>query len=370
MALTVWAVDSGRVRRGHLVPLECSVVLRDADVGTFQVTTVLDDLGALVGDGWRVVVQDGSVTILSGPITSRSPDPLNGTLVLEGVSDLVHVRDKIVFPDPSRAGDAQTADAYYKRSGVAETVIRDMVHANAGTGIHSSRTRYGGFTVTTSRGRGSVVRTNLRYKNLLEESRALARLGGVTFDAVQEEGANIVFRFRVPVDRSRSVRFSERNGGVSEASFSLDAPSATTVFVAGQGEGAARNIIARSRATSWGRSIEVFKDQRDTDDAAELDQSATEQLDEGAAGAGAQFSVTEVPGLVFGADYALGDTVTVEAGHLTISEPVRAVELTWDGHGREATLTLGDHDQADNKTPAWVKRIKKLDARVRGMEVR
>ena len=370
MPLVVWAVDPDRVRRGHLQVLDCSAVLRDADVGTFQVTTVLDDLGAQLGDGWRVVIQDEAGTLLSGPITSRNPAPLDGTLMLDGVSDLVHVQDKVVLPDPSRAGDAQTADAYYKRSGAAETIIRDMVHENAGTGIHSSRTRYAGFTVTTSQGRGSTVRTNLRYKNLLEESRALARLGGVTFDAIQEESTNIVLRFRVPVDRSRSVRFTERNGGVTEASFSLDAPTATTVFVAGQGEGAARNIISRSRATSWGRSIEAFKDQRDTDDAAELEQSATEQLDEGAAGAGAQFSVTEVPGLVFGVDYALGDTVTVEAGHLTISEPVRAVELTWDEHGREATLTLGDHDQADNKTPAWVKRIKKLDARMRGLEVR
>lgn len=370
MALTVWAVDSGRVRRGHLSVTECSVVVRDADVGTFQVTAELDDLAALVDDGWRVVIQDGQQTILSGPVTSRAPDPLDGVIVLGGESDLVHVRDKIVFPNPAAAGNAQTADAYYKRSGPAETVARNMIDENAGAGIHSSRTRYDGFTVAASLGRGSTVTTNLWYKNLLEESRALARLGGVTFDAVQEESADIVLRFRVPADRSRVVRFTERNGGVTDASFSLAAPTATTVFVAGQGEGTARNVITRSRATTWGRSIEVFKDQRDTDDAAELDQSATEQLDEGEAGAGAQFSVTEAPGVVYGTDYALGDTVTVEAGRVTISEPVRAVELSWDGHGREATLTLGDHDQADDRTPKWVKKWKTLDARVRGLEVR
>ena len=370
MSLVVWAVDPSRVKRGHLAVTGCSVVVRDADVGTFQVTARLDDLAALVGDGWRVVIQDGQETILSGPITSRAPDLLGGVIVFDGESDLVHVRDKIVFPNPSAAGDAQTADAYYKRSGPVETVVRNMIHENAGAGIHSSRTRYGGFTVAASQGRGSTVTTNLRYKNLLEESRALARLGGVTFDAVQEESSDIVLRFRVPVDRSRSVRFAERNDGVTDASFSLAAPTATTVFVAGQGQGTARNVIARSRATTWGRSIEVFKDQRDTDDAAELEQSAVEQLDEGEAGAGAQFSVTEAPGLVYGTDYALGDTVSVEAGRVTISEPVRAVELSWDGHGREATLTLGDHDEADDKTPAWVKRIKKLDARLRSLEVR
>ena len=174
MALTVWAVDPSRVRRGHLSVTDCSVVVRDADVGTFQVTAVFDDLAALVDDGWRVVIQDGQDTILSGPITSRAPDPLDGVIVLGGESDLVHVRDKIVFPNPAAAGNAQTADAYYKRSGPAETVVRNMVHENAGAGIHSSRIRYGGFTVAASLGRGSTVTTNLRYKNLLEESRALA----------------------------------------------------------------------------------------------------------------------------------------------------------------------------------------------------
>lgn len=370
--LTVWAVDPDRVRRGQMVPLDCTVVLRDADTGTFTVTVPDDDLAGRVRDGWRVLIQEDGVTVVSGPVEEVAPDLADQSVTFAGVSDLVHLDDKLVLPDPGRAPGAQTADAYYKRSGAAETVIRDMVHANAGTGIHSSRERYPGFTVTSSQGRGSSVTTNLRYKNLLEESRKLARLGGVTFDAVQEEDSRIVLRFRVPRDRSRAVRFTDRNGGVTDGSYSLAAPTATTVLVAGQGEGADRNIIVRSRDTTWGRSIERFKDQRDTDEADELEQSATEQLDEGQAGAGASFTAVEAPGLVCGIDYELGDTVTVELGPVTVTEPVRAVEIAWDGYGRTVALTLGDHDQADDKTPAWVKYIKKLDleARVRSMEVR
>lgn len=367
--LTVWAVDPNRVRRGHLVPASCTVVLRDADVGTFSVTVPDDALAARVRDGWRVLIQEGDATLLSGPVTGVEPDVAEKTVTFAGVSDLVHVADRLTYPSPALPGGQQTSDAYYKRTGPAETVIRDMIHANAGAGAIAVR-RADGFTVTTSQGRGATVSVNTRYKNLLEESRVLARLGRVTFDAVQEQDGRIIARFRVPVDRSRSVRFTAGNGGVTGGSYSLAAPTATTVLVAGQGEGAARNIIERSRATTWGRRVEAFKDQRDTDDAVELEQSATEQLDEGAAGAGASFTVAETPGLVYGADYQLGDTVTVELGAATISEPVRAVELSWDGHGRTAELTLGDHDQADDKTPAWVKRIKNLDARVRGMEVR
>ena len=375
MSLAVWAVDPGRVRRGHLALVgEVSVVVRDADVGSFQVPVALDDdLTARVGPGWRVIVQDGEETVLSGPITSIEPDLVQREVVLGGVDDLVHLRDRIVYPDPTRPAEQQTVDAYYKRSGmsgnVAHVLIRDSLASNAASNALPSR-RVPNSAVGSGAGLGVATSTNLRYQELLASVRSLARLGGFTFSCLQERDNRIVVRFRAPVDRSRSVRFTERNGGVEEGRYALAAPTATDAIVAGQGQGAARTILHRTRATDWGRRIEVFKDQRDTDDQAELEQSATEQLDEGQAGASAQFTVVESPGLRYGADYQLGDTVAVEVGSLTITEPVRTVELTWDGHGRTATLTLGDHDQADDKTPAWVSKWKNLDARVRSQEVR
>ena len=100
MALTVWAVDSGRVRRGHLVPLECTAVLRDADVGTFQVTVpASDELSRRMGPGWRVVIQDDDQTVLSGPLTEVSESVADSTRTLTGVSDLQHVQDRTLFGD-------------------------------------------------------------------------------------------------------------------------------------------------------------------------------------------------------------------------------------------------------------------------------
>lgn len=368
MSLAIWAIDPNRVRRGQLAPSACTAVLRDADVGTWQVTVPDDNRSAQIGAGWRLIIHDGETTV-SGPITSIAPDLAERTVTLVGVDDLVHLRDKQNYPDPTQSPEEQTS-AYWVRSGPAARVIDELVYRNVGSGALAAR-RVPGFTLAVAQGGnlGATVSANLRLKNVLEEARALARLGGVTFSAAQE-GSQILFRFRVPADRSRSVRFTGQNGGVTEGSYVLAAPTATTVLVAGQGEGAARTIIERSRPSSWGRSIEVVKDQRDTDDAAQLEQSATEQLDDGAAGAGATFTVTESPGRRFGTNFFLGDTVSVDLGAATISEPVRAIELNWDGHGRTATLTLGDHDQADDKTPAWVSRIQRLDARVRGMEVR
>lgn len=366
--LTVWAIDPGRVRRGMLVPLSCTAVLLDADVGTFQVTIPADDpLSQRVVEGWRVLIQDDGDTILSGPIESITGELGDDTRGLTGVSDLVHVQDRRTYPTPNQEATSQTAEAKYKATGPAETVIRDLIHANVGTGAIVSR-RQDGFTVTASESRGATVSAETRFEPVLEHARKLARLGGVTFDAVQEQDNRIVCRFRVPVDRSRAVRFSQPNGGLSTGSYGLAAPTATVAIVGGMGEGTYRNIRQYTRATSWGRRVETFVDQSSSDDDTELKQAGTEALDEGAEGATASISVNESPGRRFGTDFFLGDTVTVELGAATISEPVRQVALTWDGHGRTAELTLGDHESADDKTPKWFTKIKKLDARLRAKE--
>lgn len=368
--LTVWAVDPARVRRGHLVVSECTAVLRDADVGTFQITVPSsDDLSQRMVAGWRVVIQEDGVTVLSGPVTEVGEDTQSRDRTLTGVSDLVHVQDRILFGDPSKVWTQQTAEGKYSRSGPAETVIRDLVHANVGTGAVTAR-RQDGFTVATSQGRGALVKVNDRDKRILDVIRPLARSGGVTFDAVQEEDSRIVFRFRVPTDRSRSVRFTAQNGGLDEGSYKLVAPTVNAALAAGQGTGTYLNRREYIRATTWGRRVEEFLDQTSTDDDPEIKQAADELLDEGREGATASITAQEVPGLRFGTDYFLGDRVTAEFDGATVSEPVRQVELAWDGHDRTAALSLGDHDSADDRTPKWVARIKKIEARQRSQEVR
>lgn len=367
--LALWAVDEGRVRRGQLEPLECSAVVRDMDVGTWSVSVSDDDLARQVAAGWRLIIVDDGDLIMSGPVLTFGADLAADAVVLSGVDDLSLIADRVTYPDPSASAESQTAAAYYRRTGPAETVVRDMIHLNAASGAIVAR-RAAGLSVAASQGRGSSVSTNLRYNNLLAEARALARLGGVSFTAEQDLGTQISVRFRVPQDLSRQVRFTRQNGGLTGGSYELTAPTATDVLVAGQGEGTARTIKEYSQASSWGRRIELFKDQRDTDDADELAQAGAEALAEGAAGASATVEASEVPGLKFGADFQLGDTVSAEFGAATISEPVRSAEISWDGHGRTVKLKLGDHESEDDQSPAWVKHVRNLSARVRGLETR
>lgn len=368
--LTVWAVDPQRVRRGYLVPLECTAVLRDADVGTWQLTVPAnDDLSRMFTSGWRTILQDSGQTVLSGVVDTISNDSTAQAFTFTGFSDLQHVQDRGLYADPTKAWTAQTAEGKYVKSGPAETIIRDIVHLNVGTGAVTAR-RQDGFTVTTSQGRGTTVKVNDRDKKVLDVIRPLARSGGVTFDAQQENDNRIIFRFRVPVDRSRSVRFTERNGGLVEGSYTLNAPTMNVALASGQGTGTYLNRREYVRTTTWGRRVEDFVDQTSTDDDTEIKQAADEALDAAREGASASIKAQEVDGLRFGTDYFLGDTVTVEFDGVTVSEPVRQVELTWDGHGRTVSLTLGDHDSADDQTPKWVNKFKALDKRLRAQETR
>ena len=363
--LTVWAVDPGRVRRGHLSPLECSVVLRDCDVGSWTVTVEDDDLARRVVEGWRLIIVDDDL-VVSGPVLRFGTDVAERSVTLEGVDDMIHLADRLVYPDPQASAESQGSEAYYRRSGPAETVIRNMIFYNAGQAALVDRRA---LVVASTAGRGATVSTNLRFKNLLEECRSLARLGGVQFMVVQEWDNRIVCRFRVPQDLSRRVRFTPQSG-LAAGSYSLAGPTVTHVVVAGQGEGTARTLIERSQSSSWGRRVEQFQDRRDTDDLADLEQAGAETLADGAEGATAQVEVQEVPGCRFGTDFLLGDTVTAEFGAATVSEPVRQVELSWDGHGRTVSVTLGDHESDDDQSPAWVRYVRDLNSRVRGLETR
>lgn len=366
--LTVWAIDPAGKRRGQAIPLSAQAVLRDCDVGTWAMTFAQDDPTArLFNAGWGIYGTDG-LTAFSGPATKVGQE-IDGTpsIVMSGITDLHRLADRIVYPNPTKTISTQD-EARYERSGPAERVIQDMVHANVGASALLPR-RSPRFA-SLSEGRGATVSVSARLTSVLEVARGLARLGGLTFDVVMESDGIARMRFRVPRDLSRAVRLTADNGGATSGTYTRAAPTCTAAIVAAQGEGAERNIYEQTSTDSWGRRIEVLKDRRDTSDTSVTDQAGTEALAAGAPSATAAFEAQEVEGAVFGRDYLLGDTITIDPGGLLITEPVRAVDITWDGHGRSVRLTVGDHEQADDSAPAWYSRVTDLDARLRSLEAR
>lgn len=366
MSLVVWAVDPGRVRRGHLDVLECTAIPREMDIGTWTVTVKDDGLSRRISEGWRVLIVDGD-TRLSGPVLTYGADHGEKTFTFSGEDDLFHPASRIVYPDPSRGAEQQSGDAYYRRSGLSGPIVQTLLRESLGDVAIPSRV-LPGFAAGTAAGLGASTTTNLRYKNLLEEARALGRAGGFTFTIGQEQDNRIVARFRATRDLSRRVRFLDRNRGLVGGSWSLTGPAVTSVLVAGQGQGAARTIKEHTAPSEWGLRVEQFRDRRDTDDPAELEAAGVDTLAEGAGGASATVETTEPEGLRYGTDFLLGDRVTVDFGRAQIVEPVRAVELSWDGFNRTAKLTLGDHSTDEDQDPAWVKHVRSIGRRLRGLE--
>lgn len=367
-----WAVGPDRVRYGQLEVLEWSAVLRDCDEGTWTMALADDDLSREVVEGWRIIATEDGQTVFSGTVLSYGGDVGDESLTIFGIDDTALLGFRVTYPDPTKPAEQQSDAAYYRRTGPAADVINDMVWRNVlGGAMPARRISPSATSPAGGGGLGSAVTANLRYKNVLEESRTLARLGGVTFEASQDEGSDrIVLRFRVPEDLTDWAWFSRGDGGgLTGGTYSLAAPTVTNVLVAGQGQGTARTIKEHAAAPSaWGLRIEQFQDRRDTDDPAELEQAGTETLAEGAASASATVEVEEVPGLVYGIDYRLGDIVRVDFGRAQIDEPIRAVELNGDPFGRAVKLTLGDHATEDDNNPVWDKQIRALARRLRGLE--
>lgn len=367
--LTIWALDPSSTRRGMLTPTAIQAVIKEMDTDTYIVEIDSSNhLANRITIGWSLIIDDGTIRI-SGPITELETDitATTSTLTIHGVGELHRLADRLIYPNPAQEASKQTR-ARYTDKGPAETVIKTLVNASAGpTALPARRTK--DFTVPATRGSGKVVTISERFSNLLEEARSLARLGGITFSAVRADDNTVPFMVRVPADLSRQIRVAPETGGASTGTVGLAGATVTAAIVAGRGEGVERYIDERT-APGSSRRIEVLKDRRDTDESDAVAQAADKLLEDGAETGKATIKVVETPQRRLGQHFQLGDTITVQLGSTTVSKPVRSAKITWDGFGREVELTIGDNESADDNTPAWVKEVKKLDTRLRGLEAR
>lgn len=359
--LTVTAIDTAGKPRGQLTPLTAVAVLRDNGVGTWEATAdITDPLATLVTPGWSLVFQDETVRI-SGRISGIKSvvDTHHRTLSLTGLSENHRLADRIIYPNPAQPATGQDK-ARYEANGAAETVLKDLVNLNAGTGALPAR-RSPSFEVEPTEGRGTETVISERFSNLLEVAGRIADTGGISFSTVREDSGKIVLRTRTRRDLSRQYRFE------ATGEFFQEAPKANTVIIAGQGEGADRTLYEKvSQEPSWGHRVEVLKDRRDSDDTAVLVSSADEALEENGAKNGASLKVSESQDVLFGKHFNLGDTITVQLAGVSISEPIRTAEITWTPYGRDVELGVG----AADKAPRWSQRIKDLDTRLRSLESR
>ncbi|QJD49833.1 minor tail protein [Microbacterium phage AvGardian] len=358
---TVEVRDRNFVRQGQIAPEYTDLKFVDVHNGVGSWELKLPDehplLPALKAKGSGIVVtehwMEGAVhkyRTFSGrmrtAVLSQSAEDPAGTWVISGVDDNIVAAATRVYPDPAHAADAQ-ASAYWELSGAAETVMKNAVLLNAGSGAIVAR-RYPWLTVPASTNLGGQVKCSSRFDVLGDLLTSLGTAGGLGWE-FRQVGAGVTFSVYVPQNKTGEIRLDIRNGGISSNELGFTAPSASEVLVLGQGQGEQRTVLrvasaaATAEATAWGLRWEQVKDQRNTDDPVELQQAGDEILaEQGATVNSLKVVPSDSPGMRLGRDWYRGDRITVVVDGQETTAVVTQVAVSISSAGVIRQATVGD----------------------------
>jgi hypothetical protein len=352
--ITVEVRDKNLVRRGVIRPEELDLELTDNfnNLGSWKLTLASEHplCDTLRTPGSGVIVTGPDDVLMSGPMVksefSSTPTDPDGTVSFEGVSDTVCLADALAFPQPSNPDGASQTEAHDVRSGKVETVMHAYVNANIGPSAPAAR-RKTGLIMGTDGARGPIINQSARFPvlgNLLTEIALLGKLG---FRVVQR-GANLVFETYAITDRTAFVRLDVRNGTLS-----------------GQKVDNAESIAAEA---DWGRRIEQFIDQRNTDDWTELQQAGDEALeDAGFTAINVQVVPMEDSQARFGKEWGLGDSLVVIVDDQELKSVVTGYVMKANRDGFQLGALLGDATGFDANA-ALNKRVTNTETRLSNLE--
>lgn len=380
--LTVEVRDKNLTRVGLIRPEELilSVDSLANNVGTWQLTLPVEHSLALPlsSPGAGLIVTLGNDVLMSGPMTTptrtaTSADPA-GTLTVQGVSDDITLADALAFPQPSNADPATQTVNNDARTGPAETLMHAYVTANIGPSAPAAR-RNARLVMGPNLARGASIHKVARFIVLGTLLEQLATPAGLGFRVVQR-GSNLQFETYQVADRTKTIRLDVYNNSLSSQKVAVSAPSVTWALVAGQGEGTARQMYVRTNTeataaqAAWGRRIERFIDQRQTDDVDALKQAGDEALaDGGFTGVNVQVVAMDDATMVYGRDWFLGDRVTVVVGTGEVTSNVTGFRLRADRSGVRLGALLGKRSEF-NEDAAQNARLGDLERRVSYLEAR
>lgn len=357
-----------------------TLVQRRNDVGTWTLVTsspedaqalspVVDAAGDIVQPRGVIIRRDdgtgGQITVASGwcdglPNVVQSNGRTEWTFT--GWDDTVLLADTECWPLPSAPVTAQT-DAYDVRTGPRSNRIRDYWIVNV-----ENRLAIPGAVGGNQLNLGSTGTSRARFRNLLELAQEIA--GRETNFAVrQRDSDRALFLFQgLPIDKRLAVQFSPQLGTVHGWSYTATPAEATRVVIGAGGEGAARGFreyVNGAEEASLGgvRKIERFKDRRDLDITnpepgddwlAEAAEDAAEFLEENRSRATFTIDATDMQGMRYGTDFAVGDLVRAYIDTDNDGQPVGLVDdlieeatVTWSSQGERVDVRIGSLDDLD-----------------------
>ncbi|MFE4991433.1 siphovirus ReqiPepy6 Gp37-like family protein [Streptomyces mirabilis] len=355
--------------------ISLTIIPRFNAVGSFVLDIAADSPKAhLLVPGNGLVIRRGADVLMSGPIREpnwkrSNSDGGDGTLTVNGVDDLTLLTGTTCWPTPTAAPGSQT-DSVYKISGVvAETAMRALVNLNIGPGAQAAR-KVSNLTLATDGLHGAAVNKQVnQFDRLLDVLQDIAKTAGLGFRIVQV-GANLQFQVYVPADLSASAKFSFGLGNLTDASYSVTAPTCTKAVVVAGGSPSPRvvSVTTRADAAFPGPWIEQFVDLTSVDTAstdltAQMTQAADGALTSGAAQGNLTMTPIDTPRLQFGRDYTVGDRVSCQVKDDFFADVVREVSISFDAQGGYlAKAVIGSSDGTNNqdalaRTYAYISRI-------------
>lgn len=342
------------------------LTLKQNDYGLWQViwpagTPAYDLMVQALASGedlgrWGVVLRQPGVAepVASGPVTTailaegRTNGIAEDAISVWGVTDLTHLRERVIFPDhtvdlpnsnATGTGNTWPVEAD-EETGPAETVMLTYVRRNLGADALARRRLGANFpcslVVPASQGRGPTVTVAPPpNRNVLEQVDELATLAGLTVDMVQTGPAQITVFVREATVRNGIV-WSVESGTALGVRVKRQRRPKTEVIAGGSGTyGPPLHVRRRAAAPVPGvtEPSEGYSEVREEyikgsgDEAAPIIVKADEELIEDGPELG--LAVEPAPGVPWrvGVDYQVGDVAIGMFGSIPFPAPVRQVVL-------------------------------------------
>ena len=234
------------------------------------------------------------------------------------------------------------------KSGVAETIIKAWVTAQAGSGAGARAIT--GLSVEADGATGDTVPMAAAYDLLYETCRAIATVGGGDFAVVGTGAAAYEFKWyegQLGDDKTDSVVFALGNGNMASPKLTVSrADEVNAVLVAGQGEAEKRETVWRTDAPRIAESginrREKFQDARQESSTAGLNALGDIALKAGEPKRSLQFQIQQTVGSAYGIHYGLGDLVSAEFMGDRVTKKIMGVTITVNARGESRKVSTAD----------------------------
>lgn len=346
-------------------PASLSGTLRHNALSTvnFAVSSDHHLAGDLLTAGTRLVLDYNGNFAVSGQVRSKAAKGPNSAAEIScTVVDDLRILQNLGMPNPTGpqaegSMPSQGADtAYYKATGTAEDIVKDVASKNLVTRLGLPVT----FGTNLHRGTTPTGGVQLRFHPMSDKLLPMADANGIGV-TVRQSGAGFLLDVYTPTTYPQVL--TEASGVITDWSWSQSDPEATRVVSGGQGEGTARvfrYLIDDAREAEYNDIIEIFRDARDADSNTVLDARAQETLNDGAPRHGLSLTLAETDTFRYGDTFQVGDIVTANVGGLLITDVLREVTFTYTtDEGVDVTPSVGDPsvDEPDAQIAAAIRRL-------------